>query len=96
MDIFPKLMKSNAVTRQSCDFFHRQGFALKVPQPWSDRQDEEQREIFRKNLKELLEQPDVDIWFADESGLKVIRVPDAAGIEREAKPESLKTETIFA
>lgn len=51
-------------------FFHRQGFALKVPQPWPDRQDEEQREAFRKNLKELLEQQDVDIWFADESGFE--------------------------
>jgi transposase len=49
-------------------FFHRQGYALKVPQPWPDRQDEAQREIFRQRLKELCAQPDVDIWFADESG----------------------------
>ena len=49
-------------------FFHKQGFSLKVPQPWPDRQDEKQRQAFRQKLKELCEQPDLDIWFADESG----------------------------
>lgn len=51
-------------------FFHQQGFALKVPQPWPDRQDEAQRQAFRKHLKALCEQPDLDIWFADESGFQ--------------------------
>ena len=51
-------------------FFHRQGFALKVPQPWPDRQDEALRETFRQQLRELCQQPDVDIWFADESGFE--------------------------
>ena len=51
-------------------FFHRQGFALKVPQPWSDRQDEARREAFRQQLRELSQQSDVDIWFADESGFE--------------------------
>ena len=51
-------------------FFHQQGFALKVPQPWPDRQDEALRESFRQQLRELCQQPDVDIWFADESGFE--------------------------
>jgi len=51
-------------------FFHRQGFCLTVPRPWSDRQDEAQRQEFIKQLKELYEQPDVDIWFEDESGFE--------------------------
>jgi transposase len=51
-------------------FFHRQGFALKVPQPWPDRQDEKQREAFRQQLQKLCQQADVDIWFADESGFE--------------------------
>ena len=51
-------------------FFHREGFALKVPQPWPDRQDEQQREIFRRKLKELHEQADTDIWVSDESGFE--------------------------
>jgi len=51
-------------------FFHRQGFALKIPQPWPDRQDEAQRETFLQNLKELCEDHEVDLWFADESGFE--------------------------
>jgi transposase len=51
-------------------FFHRQGFALKTPQPWSDKQDEELREEFVKELEQLYSDPDVDIWFADESGFE--------------------------
>lgn len=51
-------------------FFHRQGFALKVPQPWPDRQDEAQRRAFREKLKALCQDPDVDLWFADESGFE--------------------------
>jgi transposase len=51
-------------------FFHRQGYALKTPQPWPDKQDEQLREAFLHKLEQLLNQPDVDIWFADESGFE--------------------------
>ena len=51
-------------------FFHKQGFVLKTPQPWSDKQDEQQRKTFLEELKHLYNQPDVDIWFADESGFE--------------------------
>lgn len=51
-------------------FFHKQGFALKTPQPWPDMQDEQLREAFVLQLQKLFEQPDVDIWFADESGFE--------------------------
>ena len=51
-------------------FFHKQGFALKVPQPWPDRQDEEKRQLFLSQLQELYNDPDVDIWFQDESGFE--------------------------
>jgi transposase len=51
-------------------FFHKQGYALKTPQPWPDKQDEHLREVFLHELKQLLNQPDVDIWFADESGFE--------------------------
>ena len=33
-------------------------------------QDEQLREVFLHELEQLLNQPDVDIWFADESGLQ--------------------------
>ena len=51
-------------------FFHKQGYALKTPQPWPDKQDEQLRETFLQELKQLMEQPHVDIWFADESGFE--------------------------
>jgi len=51
-------------------FFHKQGYALKTPQPWPDKQDERLRDAFLQGLKQLLEQPEVDVWFADESGFE--------------------------
>ncbi len=51
-------------------FFHKQGYALKTPQPWPDKQDEQLREAFLQKLEQLLNRPDVDIWFADESGFE--------------------------
>jgi len=51
-------------------FFHRQGFALKTPQPYPDRQDEEQREAFLKELEALYQAPEIELWFADESGFE--------------------------
>ena len=51
-------------------FFHEQGYALKVPQPWPDRQDEQLRQAFRDHLSELSTHEEIDIWFADESGFE--------------------------
>ena len=42
-------------------FFHRQGFTLKVPQPWADRQDELLREAFMEKLKALFDQAILDV-----------------------------------
>jgi transposase len=51
-------------------FFHRQGYALKTPRPWPDKQDEQLRQAFLQELEKLFKRPDVDIWFADESGFE--------------------------
>jgi hypothetical protein len=51
-------------------FFHREGFALKIPQPWPDRQDEKKRAVFLKELEALYNNPAIDIWFQDESGFE--------------------------
>jgi len=51
-------------------FFHKQGFALKTPQPRPDMQNDQLREAFLLELQQLFEQPDVDLWFADESGFE--------------------------
>jgi len=51
-------------------FFHEQGFALKVPQPWPDRQDEKQRQAFREQLRLFCDDPDTELWYGDESGFE--------------------------
>ena len=43
---------------------------IKTPQPWPDKQDEQLREAFLQKLEQLFKRPDVDIWFADESGFE--------------------------
>jgi transposase len=49
---------------------HEKGYVLKVPQPWPDRQDEDLREKYRKRLSFLAEDPDVEFWYADETGIE--------------------------
>lgn len=49
---------------------HEKGYRLKVPQPWSDRQDEAQREEFLKKLRSLAEDPNVELWYGDETGIE--------------------------
>ena len=51
-------------------WLHEQDFRLKVPQPWSDRQDEAQRQGFVQRLRAWLEDPDVELWFQDEMGVE--------------------------
>jgi hypothetical protein len=34
-------------------FFHKQGYGLKTPQPWSDKQDEQLREAFLQKLQQI-------------------------------------------
>ena len=51
-------------------FFHQQGYALKVPQPWPDRQDEDKRKKFINELRSLYQSSEIDIWFQDESGFE--------------------------
>lgn len=51
-------------------FLHDQGFRLKVPQPWPDRQDEESRTSFCLELQALMKDPDIELWFGDETGIE--------------------------
>jgi len=51
-------------------FLREQNFRLKVPRPWPDRQDPPKREEFCRELLALVEDPQIDVWFADESGFE--------------------------
>ena len=61
---------SNVAIKRWFVFFHKQGDALKTAQPWPDKHDEQLRETFWQELKQLIKRPDVDIWFADEPGFE--------------------------
>ena len=51
-------------------WLHEQGFCLKVPQSWPDRQDETKRRAFIDQLKEHLQDPEIELWYMDESGIE--------------------------
>ncbi len=51
------------------NLFRKEGFSLKVPRPWPDRQDDKKREEFKQKMKLLIEDAETDIWFADETGI---------------------------
>lgn len=51
-------------------WLHKENFALKIPRPWSDKQDEKKRQEYLSNLNSLLENPEIDIWFLDETGVE--------------------------
>jgi len=46
----------------------KMGFRQVVPRTWSSKQDPELREAFLAEIGALKENPDAEIWFADESG----------------------------
>lgn len=48
---------------------HEKGYVLKVPKPWPDRQDERLREEFLSQLRVLADDPDIELWYGDETGI---------------------------
>jgi transposase len=51
-------------------WLHELDYHLRVPQPWPERQDEEQRKRFVEELKTLQADPAVELWFSDECGVE--------------------------
>lgn len=51
-------------------FLHNNNYALKTPRPWPAKQDEALREDFRRRVATLAADPDVELWYADESGFE--------------------------
>jgi len=71
-------------------FMHQEGYRLKVPQPWPDRQDEQQRKAFCERLKALDADPGVDLWFGDEMGVEGDPRPRRRWAKRGEKTRSTK------
>ena len=51
-------------------WLHEQNFALKVPRPWPNRQDEEARKAFLERLRGWLADDNIDLWYLDEVGVE--------------------------
>jgi transposase len=51
-------------------WLHKQNYTLKVPRPWADLQDEKARQEYLNHLMILLEAPEIDVWYQDETGVE--------------------------
>jgi transposase len=50
-------------------WMHEKDCRLKVPQPWPDRQDEQERQLFMEKLQEILRDENIQLWYGDEMGV---------------------------
>ena len=51
-------------------WLHHAGYRLKVPQPWPDRQDEQERQAFVELVRAWLQDENIDLWYLDETGIE--------------------------
>ena len=51
-------------------WLHELNYHLRVPQPWPERQNEEERKAFLEELRLLCAEPSVELWFSDECGVE--------------------------
>jgi transposase len=51
-------------------WLHELNFHRRVPRPWPERQNEEDRKAFQEQLRALAEDPKVQLWFGDECGVE--------------------------
>ena len=51
-------------------WLHENDFRLKVPRSWPELQDLEKREAYMQQLVAYLSDPDIDIWYLDETGIE--------------------------
>ena len=51
-------------------YLHDLGYNLRVPRPWPERQNEEERSAFLEQLRIWQADPTIELWFADECGVE--------------------------
>jgi transposase len=56
--------------RTTIRWLHELDFHLRVPQPWPERQNEQERKEFLQRLHQLVADPKVELWFSDECGVE--------------------------
>jgi transposase len=93
-------VKFHGFLRQSLDlevgyrtvirWLRENNFRLKVPRPWSDRQDEEARKAFQEQLKMHLADQEIDLWYLDECGVEGDPRPRRRWAQKGSKPRVTK------
>ena len=68
---------------------HEKGYVLKVPRPWPDRQDEKLREEFVDRLRTLAQDPDVKLWYGDETGAEGEPKPRRSWAIKGSRPKAV-------
>jgi len=76
-------------------WLHELNFHLRVPQPWPERQNEEERKKFLDELRVLAADPQVELWFSDECGVEGDPRPRRRWSSRENGAPCLTWVTIF-
>lgn len=71
-------------------WLHDEGFRLKVPRPWPDRQDEALRAAFVERLRTWQADEEIDLWFADETGIEGDPRPRRRWAQKGSKPTVTK------
>lgn len=56
--------------RTAIRWLHELNFHLRVPRPWPERQNQEERKLFLDQLQTLATDPTVELWFSDETGVE--------------------------
>ena len=75
-------------------YLHDLGYNLRVPRPWPERQNEEERSAFLEQLRIWQADPTIELWFADECGVEGDPRPRRRWSARGSRPKCLISETI--
>jgi transposase len=51
-------------------WLHEINFHLRSPQPWPERQNEQERQQFLERLRQWADDPQIQLWFCDETGVE--------------------------
>jgi transposase len=56
--------------RSTIRWLHELDYHLRVPRPWPERQNEQERQHFLEQLRERTADPAIELWFGDECGVE--------------------------
>ena len=56
--------------RTAIRWMHEMDFDLRVPRAWPHKQNEEYRQEFKEKLQQWAQDPQIELWFCDESGIE--------------------------